>query len=34
MRADVVAGVVFPDYELSDQAGTRRKLSELQDRTR
>jgi peroxiredoxin len=30
MRADIVAGVVFPDYELSDQAGTRRKLSELQ----
>src|ERR1700734_4565217 len=30
MRADIVAGAVFPDYELSDQAGTRRKLSELQ----
>ncbi len=30
MRADMVAGAVFPDYELTDHAGKRRKLSELQ----
>jgi peroxiredoxin len=30
MRADVVPGATFPDYELSDQHGTRRSLSELQ----
>jgi len=30
MRSDIVAGAIFPDYELSDQTGTRRKLSELQ----
>ena len=30
MRADIVPGVVFPDYELSDHAANRRKLSELQ----
>jgi len=30
MRADIVAGHVFPDYELPDHTGTRRKLSELQ----
>jgi peroxiredoxin len=30
MRADVVPGAVFPDYELTDHAGKRRKLSELQ----
>jgi peroxiredoxin len=30
MRADIVPGAVFPDYELSDQTGKRRKLSELQ----
>jgi len=30
MRADIIPGAVFPDYELSDQAGTHRKLSELQ----
>jgi peroxiredoxin len=30
MRADVVPGSVFPDYELSDHAGKRRKLSILQ----
>lgn len=30
MRPDIVAGVKFPDYELTDHAGTRRKLSELQ----
>ena len=32
MRADIVAGAVFPDYELTDHAGKRRKLSELQGR--
>jgi peroxiredoxin len=30
MRADIVPGTVFPDYELSDHRGKRRKLSELQ----
>ena len=30
MRADVVAGAVFPDYELTDHTGKHRKLSELQ----
>lgn len=30
MRADIVPGVVFPDYELTDHAGRRRKLSDLQ----
>jgi peroxiredoxin len=30
MRSDVVPGAVFPDYELSDQTGKHRKLSELQ----
>lgn len=30
MRSDIVPGAVFPDYELSDHTGTRRKLSELQ----
>src|SRR6202040_1819908 len=30
MRADIVAGAVFPDYELTDQTGKRRKLSDLQ----
>lgn len=30
MRSDIVPGAVFPDYELSDHAGKRRKLSELQ----
>jgi peroxiredoxin len=30
MRADIVAGAVFPDYELTDHTGTRRTLSELQ----
>jgi peroxiredoxin len=30
MRMDIVPGVVFPDYELSDHAGKRRKLSDLQ----
>jgi peroxiredoxin len=30
MRADLVPGAGFPDYELTDHAGKRRKLSELQ----
>ncbi len=30
MRSDIVPGAVFPDYELSDQTGKHRKLSELQ----
>ena len=30
MRADIVSGAVFPDYELSDHRGKHRKLSELQ----
>ena len=30
MRRDIVPGSVFPDYELSDQRGVRRTLSELQ----
>jgi peroxiredoxin len=30
MRRDMVPGAVFPDYELSDQTGKHRKLSELQ----
>jgi len=30
MRADIVPGAVFPDYELSDHRGTRRTLAELQ----
>ena len=30
MRADIVAGVRFPDYELPDQSGAMRKLSEIQ----
>ena len=30
MRADIVPGAVFPDYELSDQHGTHRTLSALQ----
>ncbi|MBB6305478.1 peroxiredoxin [Rhizobium leucaenae] len=30
MRSDIAPGAVFPDYELSDHAGKRRKLSELQ----
>ena len=30
MRADILAGSVFPDYELPDHAGRRRKLSEIQ----
>jgi len=30
MRPDIVPGAVFPDYELTDHATKRRKLSELQ----
>jgi hypothetical protein len=30
MRTDIIAGAVFPDYELTDHTGTRRKLSDLQ----
>src|SRR5260370_37350115 len=30
MRADIVAGAVFPDYDLTDHTGERRKLLELQ----
>ncbi len=31
MRADMVSGAVFPDYELPDQDGARRRLSDLQE---
>ena len=30
MRSDIVAGAVFPDYELTDHTGKHRKLSDLQ----
>src|SRR5438309_4067066 len=30
MRADILAGAVFPDYELTDHTGKRHKLSDLQ----
>ena len=30
MRADIVGGAVFPDYELTDHTGKHRKLPELQ----
>ena len=30
MRADIVGGAAFPDYELTDHTGKRRKLSDLQ----
>ena len=30
MRADIVAGAIFPDYELSDHHGKHRTLSDLQ----
>ncbi len=30
MRSDIVPGAAFPDYELTDQAGRRRTLSEIQ----
>ena len=31
MRPDIIPGAIFPDYEFSDHAAERRKLSELQD---
>lgn len=30
MRSDIVPGVIFPDYQLTDHSAKRRKLSELQ----
>ena len=30
MRADIIPGAIFPDYELTDHTTARRKLSELQ----
>ena len=30
MRADIVPGAIFPDYELTDHTAKHRKLSELQ----
>jgi peroxiredoxin len=30
MRADIEIGTVFPDYELADHTGERRKLSDVQ----
>ena len=30
MRADIVPGARFPDYELADQAGQPRRLATLQ----
>jgi peroxiredoxin len=30
MRSDIKVGARFPDYELPDHAGRRRKLSEIQ----
>ena len=30
MRADIAPGAAFPDYELTDHAAKRRKLSDLQ----
>jgi peroxiredoxin len=30
MRPDIQPGATFPDYELSDHAGRKRRLSELQ----
>lgn len=30
MRADIQPGAVFPDYELPNQTGRKRRLSELQ----
>lgn len=30
MRAGIVIGAVFPDYQLTDHTGKRRKLSDLQ----
>jgi hypothetical protein len=30
MRADIVGGTVFPDYDLTDHTGNHRKRSDLQ----
>jgi peroxiredoxin len=30
MRADMQPGATFPDYELPDQTGRKRKLSDIQ----
>ncbi len=30
MRADIVPGAAFPDYELADHMGEARRLSEMQ----
>jgi peroxiredoxin len=30
MRGDIQPGAVFPDYELADQTGRKRRLSDLQ----
>ena len=30
MRADIVVGATFPDYDLTDHTAKRRKLSDLQ----
>ncbi len=30
MRADIQPGATFPDYELPDQTGRQRRLSQLQ----
>ena len=32
MRADIIPGGVFPDYELPDHTNTVRKLSDIQGR--
>ena len=34
MRADIVASAVFPDYELTDHTGKRRKLRRICARPR
>ena len=34
MRADIIPGAIFPDYELTDHTAKRRKLSELQGQHR
>lgn len=31
MRSDIIPGTIFPDYQLTDHTGKRRKLSELQE---
>jgi peroxiredoxin len=32
MRPDIAPGSVFPDFELPDETGERRRLSEIQGR--